>query len=72
MSKAPNPPSDDFIIICDVEGDPQEVLSGNSSIDHVFEIVGIWDKDCPEYAPHTAWQRNYGGFTRLFETIHKF
>lgn len=69
--KPVSPPKDDFIIVVDCDGDPQEVFSGNTNIDQVFQAIHRLDNLNLGYNPHSAWQRNYGGFTRVFEVIGK-
>lgn len=68
--KPVSPPSDDFIIVVDCDGDPQEVFSGNVNLDHVFETIDRLDRDSG-YHPHSAWRRSAGGFTRMFDRIGK-
>ena len=65
----PAPPNSDFILICDKDGDPQEILSGKSTIDYVFDVVQIMDKNHPDDAPHSAWQRNGSGFSIIKERL---
>lgn len=64
---APNPPTAGFIILCDRDGDPQDVLGANCTVDRVFSNLRTLDAMHPEYAPHSAWQQCVGGFTRVFE-----
>lgn len=67
-TRSPSPPSNNFIVIVDNEGIPVECFS-RSSVNNEF-LLGktfILDKEHPEYAPHSVWQRDHGGFTRLFD-----
>ena len=66
--KPVSPPSDDFIIIVDCDGDPQEVFSGNVNLNYVFETIDRLDRDSG-YHPHSAWRRSAGGFTRVLRNI---
>ena len=68
--KPVSPPSDDFIIIVDCDGDPQEVFSGNVNLNYVFETIDRLDRESG-YHPHSAWRRSAGGFTRVFERVGK-
>lgn len=69
--KPVSPPSDDFIIVVDRDGDPQEVFSGNANLDHVFQAIHRLDNLNLGYNPHSAWRRSAGGFTRVFERVGK-
>lgn len=68
--KTVSPPSDDFIIVVDRDGDPLEVFGGNINLDQVFQLIDKLDRE-PGYPPHSAWRRSAGGFTRVFERIEK-
>jgi hypothetical protein len=68
--KTVSPPSEDFIIVVDRDGDPQEVFSGNVNLTHVFETIDRLDRDSG-YHPHSAWRRSAGGFTRMFDRVGK-
>ncbi len=63
-------PSEDFIIIVNRDGEPQEVFSGNVSLDQVFDLIDKLDRESG-YHPHSAWRRSAGGFTRVFERVGK-
>lgn len=71
MIKAPLSPAQNFILLCDVDGDPQEVLNGNTTINYVFDLLSILDKKYPEYAPHAAWRKVSDGFVRLLERVEE-
>lgn len=58
-----------FILVCDCEGDPQEIFSKNCNLDEVFYFIDMLDRNDPDYAPHSAWEYNSGGFSRVFEQI---
>jgi hypothetical protein len=68
--KPVSPPSEDFILVVDCDGDPQEVFSGNVNLDQVFQCIDKLDRESG-YHPHSAWKRTSGGFTRVFEVIGK-
>jgi len=68
--KPVSPPSEDFILVVDCDGDPQEVFSGNVNLDQVFQLIDKLDRESG-YHPHSAWKRSAGGFTRVFERIGK-
>ena len=68
--KPVSPPSDDFILVVDCDGDPQEVFSGNVNLDQVFQLIDKLDRESG-YHPHSAWRRSAGGFTRVFESVGK-
>ena len=68
--KPVSPPSEDFILVVDRDGEPQEVFSGNVILDQVFQLIDKLDRESA-YHPHSAWRRSAGGFTRLFERIGK-
>jgi len=70
MVKPVSPPSEDFILVVDCDGDPQEVFSGNVNLDQVFQLIDKLDRESG-YHPHSAWRRCAGGFTRVFESIGK-
>ena len=67
--KSINPPTNGFIILCDCDGDPQDVLSANSTVDVVFSNLRTLDAMHPEYAPHSAWQQCAGGFARVLDRV---
>ena len=70
--KPVSPPSGEFILVVDCDGDPQEVFSGNTNIDQVFQAIHRLDNLNLGYNPHSAWKRTPGGFfTRVFEVIGK-
>lgn len=69
--KPVSPPSGDFFLVVDCDGDPQEVFSGNTNLDHVFQAIHRLDNLNLGYNPHSAWRRSAGGFTRVFESIGK-
>ena len=68
--KPVSPPSEDFILVVDCDGDPQEVFSGNVNLDQVFQLIDKLDRESG-YHPHSAWKRSAGGFTRVFESVGK-
>lgn len=70
MVKPVSPPESNFILVVDCDGDPQEVFSGNTSLDQVFQLINKLDRESG-YHPHSAWKRSGGGFTRIFEVIGK-
>jgi hypothetical protein len=63
-------PSEDFILVVDCDGDPQEVFSGNTSLDQVFQLIDKLDRESGYY-PHSAWRWGANGFSRVFEVIGK-
>ena len=68
--KPVSPPSDDFILVVDCYGDPQEVFSGNFNLNYVFETIDRLDRESGCH-PYSAWRRSAGGFTRVFERVGK-
>jgi hypothetical protein len=70
-TRFPSPPNPGFIIIVDVDGDVVEHFSPNSVIDEVMRRMEILDKENPGDSPHSAWSYDSGGFTRVFDGIHK-
>jgi hypothetical protein len=70
MVKPVSPPSEDFILVVDCDGDPQEVFSGNTSLDQVFQLIDKLDRESGYY-PHSAWRWGANGFSRVFEVIGK-
>ena len=70
MVKPVSPPSEDFLVVVDRDGDPQEVFGGNTSLDQVFQLIDRLDRESG-YHPHSAWRRCAGGFTRVFERVGK-
>ncbi len=48
----------DFILICDKEGDPVDVVSRELSIDNIFVLLRCEDKSSPADSPHSAWEWN--------------
>lgn len=76
MVKPVSPPSGEFILIVDCDGDPQEVFSGNVSLDQVFQLIDKLDRESG-YHPHSAWrwnsetQSNWGGFSQVLERVGK-
>jgi hypothetical protein len=69
--KSANGPTNGFIILCDCDGDPQDVLSANSIVDVVFSNLRTLDKMYPQYAPHSAWQQCAGGFTQVLDRVEE-
>lgn len=65
-AKNPEPPSNDFIIICDVNGDPQNCYSGGVPVKDISKLVKDHDAANPNNAPHAAWQKDVGGFKKIF------
>ena len=62
-------PTSGFIVLCDCDGDPQDVMSANSTVDVVFSNLRTLDARHPEDAPHSAWQQCAGGFTRVLDRV---
>ena len=58
-------PKSGFIVVVDCNGDPQKVFKDNTSIDEVFQMIHILDKNS-DYHPHSAWMWVTGGFSRVF------
>lgn len=69
--KSANGPTSGFIVLCDCDGDPQDVMSANSTVDVVFSVLRTLDKMYPRYAPHSAWQQCAGGFTRVLDRVEE-
>lgn len=63
MENSPTP----FILIVDREGDSVDVISANSVVDYVFQILRARDEAYPLDAPHAAWEfsKNKGGYSCL-------
>ena len=71
MVKPVSPPSEDFILVVDCDGDPKEVYSKNCVIDEVMRRCQVLDGEDPSDAPHSAWMWGTGGFSRVFDRIGK-
>lgn len=75
--KPVSPPRGDFILVVDCDGDPQEVFSGNTNLDHVFQAIHRLDNLNLGYNPHSAWRWNsetnshWGGFSQVLERVGK-
>ena len=67
--KSINPSTNGGIILCDCDGDPQDVLSANSTVNGVFSNLRILNAMHPEYAPHSTWQQCVGGFKRVLDRV---
>jgi hypothetical protein len=64
-----------FILIVDKDEDPVDVMSGDSVVDYVFQVIRAKDVAYSNDAPHVAWEfsKNSGGYSceKLKEIIHK-
>jgi len=63
----PEPPTKNFVVICDVNGEPQCCYSSLTLMEIIFNIVKELDEENPKNSPHAAWQSTVGGFTLLFK-----
>jgi len=59
-----------FILIIDKEGDAIDVMSENSSIDHVFTHLRIFDNEFKDDAPHSAWKYDGNDFVLVEDICH--
>ena len=59
-----------FILIIDKDGDAIDVMSENSSIDHVFTHLRIFDNEFKDDAPHSAWKYDGNDFVLVEDICH--
>jgi hypothetical protein len=62
--KGPN----DFVLICDKDGDPVDVVSGEFSVDNIFVLLRCEDKSSPADSPHSAWEWNGSSFSLVVDS----
>lgn len=62
-------PNSGFVVITDCDGDVVTTVSSNSTVDHIYDLIRIYDKENPDDAPHSPWRSCAGGFTRVFDRV---
>ena len=67
--KYPTGPKSGFVVITDCDGHIVTTVSSNSTVDLIFALIRIYDKEHPDYAPYSSWRSCAGGFTRVFDRI---
>lgn len=67
MVKPVCPPSSNYIIIADNEGNPVNIYSRSSATnEHIGAKIVFLDYQNYNQAPHSAWMYDSGGHSRLF------
>lgn len=59
-----------FILLIDKDGDAVDVMSANSSVDHVFTHLRIFDNEFKNDAPHSAWKYDGDDFNLVEDVCH--